>query len=253
MALYPDSEPFARSGNVYLVGAGPGSADLITLRGWRLLQAADVVVYDSLADVALRTGLRAELIDAGKRRGNHGMTQMEINQLLVDQARAGNVVVRLKGGDPFVLGRGSEEAMALAAAGVPWEVVPGVSSAVAAPELAGIPVTHRGVADAFCVVSAHVREIEGAPTLPPYNPRCTLVVLMGVASLAEWWPHLTALGYPDELPVAWVTWAARPEQVVLTTTVGQCVEAAARAQVQAPSVVIIGRVVALRNAVLGVE
>lgn len=251
MAQHPDSEVRARPGTVYLVGAGPGSADLITLRGWRLLQAAEVVVYDSLADVTLREGLRADLIDAGKRRGNHGMTQLEINQLLVDLARAGKAVVRLKGGDPFVLGRGSEEAMALAAAGVPFEVVPGVSSAVAAPELAGIPVTHRGVADAFCVVSAHLRVIDGAPTIPAYNPRCTLIVLMGVARLAEWWSHLSALGYPDDLPVAWVTWAARPEQVVLVTTVGRCVEAAVQAQLQAPSVVIVGRVVALRDAVLG--
>jgi uroporphyrin-III C-methyltransferase len=250
--MQPTASPSAiRHGTVYLVGAGPGSADLITVRGWRLLQQADVIVYDSLADESLRTGLRAELIDAGKRRGHHGRTQSEINALLVELAQAGKAVVRLKGGDPFVLGRGSEEAMALAAAGVPCEVVPGVSSAIAAPELAGVPVTHRGVADAFCVLSAHLSELTGMPTIPPYQPRLTLVVLMGVARLAEWWPQLQHLGYPEDLPVAWVTWAARPEQGVLTTTVGRCLTDAARADLQAPSVAIVGRVVAMRAAVLG--
>lgn len=250
--MHPPSDPSAiRRGTVYLVGAGPGSADLITLRGWRLLQAADVIVYDSLADEALRTGLRARLIDAGKRRGHHGRSQDEINGLLIELAREGHAVVRLKGGDPFVLGRGSEEALALAAAGVPCEVVPGVSSAIAAPELAGIPVTHRGIADAFCVLSAHLSDITGMPTIPAYLPRCTLVVLMGVARLAEWWPQLHALGYPDDLPVAWVTWAARPEQVVHTTTVGRCLDDARRVALQAPSVAVIGRVVGVRATATG--
>lgn len=258
----PPSPKPACAGTVYLVGAGPGSADLITLRGWRLLQSADVVVFDSLTDPALREGLRAELIDVGKRRGQHGMNQTDINRLLVQLALTGRSVVRLKGGDPFVLGRGSEEAMALAAAGVPCEVVPGVSSSIAAPELAGIPVTHRGVADAFCVVSAHLDGHRGAnphadgiserqPEIPAYSPRCTLVLLMGVATLAKWWPELRRHGYPDDLPMAWVTWAARPDQVVLVTTVAKCLDDAARAGLHAPSVAIVGHVVRLRAAVLG--
>lgn len=258
----PSSPKPACAGTVYLVGAGPGSADLITLRGWRLLQSADVVVFDSLTDPALREGLRAELIDAGKRRGQHGMNQSDINTLLVRLALAGRAVVRLKGGDPFVLGRGSEEAMALAAAGVPCEVVPGVSSSIAAPELAGIPVTHRGVADAFCVVSAHMdgpldpatgatASSDRLPDIPAYSPRCTLVLLMGVATLASWWPELRRRGYPDDLPMAWVTWAARPDQVVLVTTVGRCLEDAARAGLHAPSVAVVGQVVQLRAGVLG--
>jgi len=243
--------PFARAaqpGTVYLVGAGPGSADLITLRGWHLLQSAEVVVYDSLADPALHAELSAERIDAGKRSGHHGMAQGEINALLVDLARAGRAVVRLKGGDPYVLGRGSEEALELAAAGVPCEVVPGVSSALAAPLLAGIPLTHRGVADAFHVVSAHPRDGGGAATLPAFEPRCTLVILMGIATMDQWLPLLSERGYPAALPVAFVRWAGRPEQEVLVTTLEAArVEAAT---VRPPAVVIVGAVVALRTSLL---
>jgi uroporphyrin-III C-methyltransferase len=234
----------AQRGTVYLVGAGPGSPDLITLRGWHLLQTAEVVVADSLADARLCEGLAVELIDAGKRRGQHGMGQAAINALLVELAQAGKAVVRLKGGDPFVLGRGFEEWQALATAGVACEIVPGVSSAVAGPALAGIPVTQRGMADGFTVVSAHQQD-GGQPAIPPFEPRCTLVVLMGVATLSLWWPMLSARGYPDDLPVAWVTWAGRADQRTLHTTVATCVADAEMAGLQSPSVAVIGRVAAL--------
>jgi siroheme synthase len=206
-----------------------------------------VVVADNLADASLCAGLKVELIDAGKRRGQHGMSQAAINQRLIDLAQAGHAVVRLKGGDPFVLGRGFEEVQALAAAGVPWEVVPGVSSAVAGPALAGVPVTQRGIADAFAVVSAHQQDgVE--PAIPAYDPRCTLVVLRGVATLANWWPLVPARGYPADLPVLWVTWAGRPEQRVLATTVADCVADAARAGLQSPAVAVIGQVAGLAPA-----
>ena len=253
-----DHVPFrrvAQPGTVYLVGAGPGAADLITLRGWHLLQTADVIVYDSLADPSLHAGLAAERIDAGKRSGNHGLSQGDTTALLIRLAQEGRAVVRLKGGDPFVLGRGSEEALALAAAGVPCEVVPGVSSSLAAPLLAGIPLTHRGVADAFCVVSAHPRDTvksatdpSGMASIPPWQPRCTLVVLMGVATLAEWLPLLAERNYPQDLPIAFVTWAARPEQTVLETTLGDALDAAKRQGLRAPAVAVIGPVVRLRHA-----
>lgn len=235
----------AKPGTVYLVGAGPGAADLLTVRGWRLLQQADVVVCDDLVDPDACQGLAAEIVQVGKRGGQKHTPQEAIHELLIARARAGQVVVRLKGGDPFVLGRGSEEVLALAAAGVPCEVVPGLSSSLAAPLLAGIPVTHRGIADAFCVVSAHPR-LEGAPSLPPYHPRRTLVVLMGVATLGQWLPLLAGLGYPPELPLAVVTWAGRPEQRVLVTDIGHVLQRAAQAPLHSPSVIVIGQVVALR-------
>lgn len=254
----PPATPIAHPGTVYLVGAGPGAVDLITVRGYRLVAQADVLVVDNLADPQVYAQTRGKIVHAGKRAGDHGMAQDAINQLLIDEAKAGHAVVRLKGGDPYVLGRGSEEALALAQAGVPFEVVPGISSSLAAPLLAGIPVTHRGVADAFVVVSAHPRDgAEGSPadplslaTVPPYHPRCTLVVLMGVSTLDKWVQVARRQGYPDNLPVAFVTWAARPEQRVLVTTLGQALQDSTAHGLRSPTVAIAGHVVALRSAIL---
>ena len=240
MTPYPHAQP----GTVYLVGAGPGAPDLLTVRAARLLRQADVVVCDDLVDPETCEGLRAEILQVGKRGGQPHTAQATIHALLIERARAGQVVVRLKGGDPFVLGRGSEEAQELAQAGIPCEVVPGLSSALAAPLLAGIPVTHRGIADAFCVVSAHPR-LEGAPSLPPYHPRRTLVVLMGVATLPQWLPLLEPLGYPPELPLAVVTWAGRREQTLVVTDLGHVAEVAAREPLHSPAVIVLGHVVAL--------
>lgn len=220
---------------------------MLTLRAHRLLQRADVVVCDDLVDPAICRGLRAEILSVGKRGGQPHTPQASIHALLIARARAGQTVVRLKGGDPFVLGRGSEEMQELAAAGVPCEVVPGLSSSLAAPLLAGIPVTHRGIADAFCVVSAHPR-LDGAPSLPPYHPRRTLIVLMGVATLPQWLPLLEPLGYPAGLPLAVVTWAGRPEQKVVVTDLGHVLAIAACEALQSPAVIVIGQVVALRTA-----
>ncbi|MCO4764474.1 MAG: uroporphyrinogen-III C-methyltransferase [Myxococcales bacterium] len=246
LLIAPDGS--AVPGVVYLVGAGPGAPDLITLRGWRLLQSCDVVVYDSLADARLHAELTCERINVGKRSGSHTLSQEEINALLVRLSKAGKRVVRLKGGDPFVLGRGSEEAAWLAEHGVSCLAIPGVSSSVAGPLLAGIPVTHRGLADAFCVVSAHPRGEDRSFTFPAYQPQLTVVVLMGVHALPRWQASLSALGYPANLPVAFVTWAGRPQQRTLRTTLANCAQAAEEFGLTAPTVAVVGRVAAL-NAV----
>lgn len=232
-------------GSVYLVGAGPGAADLITVRGDRLLRSADVIVHDALVDPALYEGLSAEIIDVGKRSGDHTLPQDEICALLVQLARKGRRVVRLKGGDPFVLGRGSEEAAALAEAGVPCEVVPGVSSAIAGPALGGIPVTHRGVADAFCVVSAHPRDHEVPFTLPAFRERLTVVLLMGVRNVADWSAALMQRSWPGSTPIAWVIWAGRADQRVIRATLATAVEQANEQGLSAPAVAVVGGVAGL--------
>ena len=175
------------SGIVYLVGAGPGDPRLLTLRGAEVLQRADVVVYDRLAPAALLdlAPRGAERVDAGKARGRVALTQEEINRVLVDRGRRGLVVVRLKGGDPFVFGRGGEEALALAEAGVAFEVVPGVSAAVAAPAYAGIPVTHRGLATSYAVVSATLAGGAQAELARTAAAADTLVLLMAAERLGE--------------------------------------------------------------------
>lgn len=241
----------AAVGKVWLVGGGPGAADLITVRGWRLLQRARSVVHDDLVDPALYADLTAELYDVGKRSGAHKRTQAQINALLVQLARRGGDVVRLKGGDPSVLGRAMEEAIYLHEHGVPCEIVPGISSAIAAPILAGIPVTHRGVADCFQVLSAHPRIADGPFHLPAYEPWRTLVVLMGVKTLPMWHGLLADKGYPADLPVAFITWAGRPQQRVLVSTVAAALHDTQAAGLQAPTVAVLGEVVRLRGRIVG--
>ena len=228
-------------GTVYLVGAGPGAADLITVRGDRLLRRADAVVHDDLADPALYEGLDCEVWDVGKRCGRHKMCQPEINALLVELAARHRCVVRLKGGDPFVLGRGSEELLHLAERGIPAEVVPGISSAIAAPQLAGVPVTHRGIADGFTVISAHPRAEDVPFSMPAYDPRRTLVVLMGARTMPRWTAELREKGYPEHLPCAFVTWAARPQMQAEFTTLCRANQLAE--SLQAPTVAIVGEVI----------
>ena len=236
-----------RVGSVALVGAGPGDPRLVTVRGLTLLRRADVVVYDQLVDRRLlREARRARHVFAGKTRGDHAMPQEEINALLVHHARRGRRVVRLKGGDPFVFGRGGEEAAALAHAGIPFEVVPGVSAAVAVPACAGIPVTHRGLAASFAVVTGH----EACEAARVDWPRLaagvdTLVVLMGVGALARIAERLIAHGRPPSTPAAVVQWGATERQ---RTVVDRLDRIAARAAgVEPPAVIVIGEVVALRE------
>jgi uroporphyrinogen III methyltransferase/synthase len=231
---------------VYLVGAGPGDPGLLTVRGAELLRGADVVVYDRLAAPALlelaRTG--AELVDVGKAPGRAALAQDEINALLVARGRAGRAVVRLTGGDPFVFGRGGEEAEALLAAGVPFEVVPGVTSAIAAPAYAGIPVTHRGLSTHVTIVTGHEDPDKGVPGVDweaLARAGGTLVVLMGAGRLADIAKALVAAGRPEDTPAAAVRWGTRPQQRTVRATLGTIADAG----VEAPSAVVVGDVAAL--------
>ena len=253
------------TGRVTLVGGGPGAVDLLTVRAWRALQAADVVVADRLGPVEILAALppHVRVVDVGKEPGRHPVPQERINELLVEHARAGAHVVRLKGGDPFVLGRGGEEVVACVAAGVPVEVVPGVTSAVAVPGLAGIPLTHRGVTTGFHVVSGHcapgvsdpqVTGVTGASdTSGPLDATAlscvrdgtaTLVVLMGVRSLGAIVAQSLAAGADPGTPVAIVENGSTPEQRVTRARLEEAADVAAARAVQSPAVVVIGRVAA---------
>jgi uroporphyrin-III C-methyltransferase len=234
------------TGRVVLVGAGPGDPELITVRGARELAAADVVVYDRLVAPALLDHVppEAERIYVGKEPGRTAVPQREIERLLVDRALDGGTVVRLKGGDPFVFGRGGEEAAACAVAGIPCEVVPGVSAAVAAPAAAGIPVTHRGMARSFAVVTgstAHDVEVD----LSKVAAADTLVVLMAAGRLAETCAELIASGRPPDEPAAIVQWAWTPEQRSAVGTLTDLPLLAEAASIGPPATLVVGDVVAL--------
>lgn len=236
-------------GFVYLVGAGPGDPDLITVRGARCLEQADVIIYDRLVNPALLNLARpeAERIRVGKAAGQPSAPQEAINQLLVGRARKGCVVVRLKGGDPFVFGRGGEEALALAGAGVPFEVVPGVTAAVAVPAVAGIPITHRGVARSFAVVTGHTRD-GGLPDLPIAD---TLVVLMGVSPLKKIVAALLAQDWPAATPAAIIAEGTTPRQRVVTGTLADIADLANG--LEPPAVLVVGEVVRLRADLTGLK
>jgi uroporphyrin-III C-methyltransferase len=241
-------------GPVHLVGGGPGDPGLITSRGLDLLRAADVVVHDRLigAELLQEAKADAELIDVGKGPGHAPYTQEEINALLVARARDGRTVVRLKGGDPFVFGRGSEEAAACRAGGVPVYVVPGVSSAIAAPAAAGIPVTARGLARSFAVVTAHQAGAEGDDLVDVRGLAAvdTLVVLMGRAGLERLAAQLVEAGRDPATPAACIQSATTPEQRVTRATLATIAAAADRDGLQNPVVIVIGAVAALAEAEL---
>lgn len=243
----------ASEGIVYLVGAGPGDPELITVRGLRCLQRSDVVVYDRLANPALldKAPPWAERIFAGKAPGNHALRQEQINALLIERAREGQVVVRLKGGDPFVFGRGGEEAAACAAAGIRWEVVPGVSSAVGVPGRAGIPVTHRGLSRSFAVVTAHgAASREEEPNWAALAQIETVVVLMGVERLGHIVAMLARHGRPRSTPVAIIERGTLADERVVTGTLENILERAAAAALRSPATIVIGEVVRVREMLL---
>lgn len=229
---------------VYLVGAGPGDPGLLTRRGAELLARADVVVHDRLSEISLLdlAPAGAERVDVGKSPGAP-VAQEEINALLVERGLRGQCVVRLKGGDPFVFGRGGEEAQALAAAGVPFEVVPGISAAVAVPAYAGIPVTHRTLSTSFTVVTGHSRHAVDDDVDWDSLARAadTIVVLMGVAHRAEIAARLQAGGLPASTPVAAVRWGTRPGQRTVRTTLGELGEVT----LEPPVTIVIGKVAGL--------
>ena len=242
-------------GSVALVGAGPGDPDLMTVRGLATLRRAEVVVYDRLIDPRLldEAPARALRVFVGKASGAHTLPQDEINALLVAHARRGRRVVRLKGGDPYVFGRGGEEAAALAAAGIPYEVVPGVSTAVAAPAAAGIPLTHRAVASSFAVVTGH--EDEGKASTRVDWARLatavdTLVILMGLENLPRIARALLRAGRRADTPVALVERGATTAQRVVIGRLDAIAALAVSAGVQAPAVIVVGDVVALRSVLL---
>ena len=240
------------SGCVYLVGAGPGDRGLLTLRAVECLRRADVVIYDRLADAHILqlASAAAEYIYVGKAASHHTMCQEEINDLLVERAQSGHCVVRLKGGDPFVFGRGGEEALALQKLGLPFEIVPGVTSAVAVPAYAGIPVTHRGVAASFAVVTGHEAASKAGSSLRWDKLAAavdTLVFLMGVSHLPDITAQLMAHGRSPETPAALIRWGTKPEQRVLVTTVGEAAAAAVRAKLRPPAILVVGEVVKLRQ------
>lgn len=250
------------TGVVHLVGAGPGDPGLLTLRGMQLLQSADVVVYDRLVHPSLLQYVPrdADRVFVGKESGRHAVPQEQIEAILITGARAGKQVVRLKGGDPFVFGRGGEEAEACRAAGVPFTVTPGISSAIAAPAYAGIPVTHRDMASSFAVITGHERAGSGEaacrrPGRAEGRRRWaelaqgadTLVLLMGVESLPDTARRLIENGRPAETPAAVIQWGTLPRQKTVVGTLGTIAELARSSGITAPAVCVVGEVAQLRN------
>jgi uroporphyrinogen III methyltransferase / synthase len=239
-------------GKVYLVGAGPGDPGLITVKGRRCLEQAQVVVFDRLLDSSLLEAVpaSAERVFVGKERGRQALTQDEINQLLIDCARAGKVVVRLKGGDPFVFGRGGEEALVLAGANISFEVVPGITSAIAAPAYAGIPLTHRKMASCFTVVSGSEDPAKPESAIPWGVLACTggtLVVLMGWATLEGILETLQQEGMSPATPAALIQWGTWAKQRVVTGALDNILARGWEAGLKPPVIAIIGDVVTLRD------
>ncbi len=236
---------------VYLIGAGPGDPGLLTLRGRELISRADVVVYDFLANSAFLNFARpdAELVYAGKQGGDHTMSQTEINRLIVSRAQEGKTVARLKGGDPYMFGRGAEEAEELAAAGIPFEVVPGVSSAIAATAYAGIPLTHRAHASAVCFATGHEdpSKKESAHNWPALAKCGTLVFFMGMKNLPEISSRLMAEGMNGKTPAALIRWGTTPQHRSMVSTLKDIPADAEKNGFSSPSLIVIGDVVKLRD------
>ncbi|MEB3252641.1 MAG: uroporphyrinogen-III C-methyltransferase [Cyanobacteriota bacterium] len=235
-------------GKVYLVGAGPGDPGLFTLKGKTLLQCADVVIHDALVSPPILAMInpQAEVINAGKRRGRHSMEQAEISQLIIEKADSHSLVVRLKGGDPFIFGRGGEEMAALVEAGIEVEVVPGITAGVAAPAYAGIPLTHRDQSSSVAFVTGH-------EAVGKYRPQVnwqalaqgaeTLVVYMGLHNLASITLELLGAGLSPETPVALIRWGTHPQQQTLVGQLGTIAAEATALGFDPPAVAVIGRVV----------
>jgi len=238
-----------RLGKVYLVGAGPGDPDLLTLKGKKCLEQAHAILYDQLVsdDLLEHAADSSELIYVGKQAGKHCADQRAIEELLIRKAREGKTVVRLKGGDPFVFGRGGEEAAALKRAGIPYEIVPGVSSAIAAPAYAGIPVTHRSCASSVAIVTGHEASNSSGQVKWDKLTRSvdTLVILMGLHHLREIMHRLLESGCEPQRPVALIHSATRPSQENLLGTVQTIADLAKQAKFKSPTVIVVGEVVRL--------
>lgn len=240
------------SGKVYLVGAGPGDLGLITVRGKEILEQADVIMYDALANPELLKLCKegAEIVNAGKRGGDHHLKQWETNELLVKYANEGKTVVRLKGGDPFLFGRGAEEVEELRDAGVEVHVVPGVSSSISVPELAGIPVTHRDHASMVTFVTGHEKEgrkndrVDWKALAESHG---TIVVLMGLGNAGSISKGLIDGGMSSDTPAAIITDGSTPEQRVEVTVVSKLADVISEKNMQPPGIMVIGSVASLRE------
>uniref|UniRef100_A0A7C4WAW5 uroporphyrinogen-III C-methyltransferase n=1 Tax=Geoglobus ahangari TaxID=113653 RepID=A0A7C4WAW5_9EURY len=240
------------TGKVYIVGAGPGDPELLTLKALKVIQEADVILFDELIGEEIRELLKreskAELIDVGKRHGKHKMKQEDINALMVKLAKEGKTVVRLKGGDPFIFGRGGEEIEVLAENGIRFEVIPGITSAIAAPSYAGIPVTHRRYDPAVVFITGkQERERLDWSALAKLN--ATIIILMGVSSLKENVERLLKHGKNPDTPVAIIENATTPNQRTIIGTLANIVKIAERERVKTPAVIVIGDVVNVRKKV----
>jgi uroporphyrinogen III methyltransferase/synthase len=250
-------------GRVFLVGAGPGASDLITIRGADVLSRADVVIYDSLVSPELirLAPPTAELIYAGKRGGDSekSIEQSKLNAMLIAHARKGRVVVRLKGGDPFIFGRGGEEAEALARARVDFEIVPGITSAIAGPAFAGVPLTHRGHGSFVAFVTGHHDESKGSSAVPWDDLSAaaarggTLVILMATARMRATLDRIRAAGLPAETPAVCVQWATTAAQKTVSATLATLADVAAREGIGAPAVIVVGELAAMRESLKWVE
>ena len=240
-----------KKGLVYLVGAGPGDPELISLKALRALEEAHCIIYDYLADKSFVQGRDCEIIYVGKEGSSHTLTQDEINTLIVQKALEGKTVVRLKGGDPFIFGRGGEEAEELEARGIPFVIIPGVSSFYSAPAYAGIPLTHRNFANAFEVVSGHRRadaDEDDDVNFPEYNPEKTFVFLMGMKNLKYISRKLIEdKNFDPQTPVGIISWGTRPEQRVITAPLSQIADEVEKAKMKPPAIIIMGGVVTLRD------
>lgn len=246
-----NSKP-GQNGYVYLIGAGPGDSGLITVRGLECVELADVIIYDYLAGKGLLEHARpeAELVYAGKVGGAHNREQWQINEMLVEKALQGKIVARLKGGDPFIFGRGGEECEALVDAGIPFEIVPGVTAGIGAAAYAGIPLTHRDYTASVAFVTGHEssgKEASGIDWEKLSVGSGTLVFYMGMKNLPQIAANLLANGRSPETPVALIRWGTRPEQEVLEGTLSDIGEKARKAGFKAPAITVVGEVVRLRD------
>ncbi len=240
-----------KKGKVYLVGAGPGDPGLFTLKGKRILEEADVIIYDYLANPSLLNFCKngVEKIYVGKKGGSHTLPQEEINRLLVKKAKEGKLVVRLKGGDPFLFGRGGEEAEELFKEGIPFEVIPGITSAIAVPAYAGIPVTHRNFTSTLAIITGHEAEgkEESKINFSALSKIGTLVFLMGVKNLPYITENLIKQGKSPDTPVAVIQWGTLPKQKTVVATLKDIVQEVKKAGITAPAIIIVGEVVKLRD------
>ncbi|TDQ42728.1 uroporphyrinogen-III C-methyltransferase [Aureibacillus halotolerans] len=233
-------------GFVFIVGAGPGDPDLITVKGLKAIQSADVLLYDRLAakELIQHTRKQCEKIYVGKQPGGHRTTQEEIHELLLSKARQGKIVTRLKGGDPMIFGRGAEEAHALSSAGVRYEIIPGISSGSAVPTAVGIPLTFRGISQSVTFVTGHAQDERLEPNWRALAQATdTLVIYMGVAKSESITTQLSEGGLSTLTPAAIIQWGTTEKQKTVITTLGDLPEAIQTDEIQAPAIIIIGQVV----------